>query len=183
MGIFDSLKNFVFQTGFEDELVLEEEDDIEPEVAPRNDTRRSFPQGGEARANDTVTLPSRVLLARASEKDQVYTMPPASTPMSANMQIVISQPTDIDGASYICDLLKENKSVIVNMEGIDMKDAQRIMDFLAGVTYSIKGDVQPISSRIYVCSPENVDVSEHFKEQLKANGIFSGLNFKSPFSR
>jgi len=181
MGLLDSVKNFVFQKGFEDEYYYDEVDEDDGGYAHESDdisyidSRRSYTRAPETKKSDTIALPSRVFVARASEKDQVYAMP------GANMQIVISAPTDIDAASYVCDLLKQQKTVIVNMEGVEMKDAQRIMDFLAGVAYSIDGDVQPISSRIYVVSPKNVEVSEHFKEQLKANGIFSGLNFKSAF--
>ena len=182
MGLMQRVKDFVFQSGYEDEYYYDEiedgEDvgfDREEDEIPYIDSRR-HERKAEMKKTDTIELPSRATAARAAGKDQIYSLPGA-----INMQIVISTPADIDAASAVCDLLKQQKTVIVNMEGIDMKEAQRIMDFLSGVTYAINGDIQAISGRIYVIAPESVEVSEHFKEHLKANGVFAGFNLKTAF--
>ncbi|MCL2396611.1 MAG: cell division protein SepF [Defluviitaleaceae bacterium] len=182
MGILTRVKNFVFQQGYDDDYYYEEVEEQQGDEAfdrkddiPYIDSRRSYERSADAKKSDTIELPSRAT-AKASGKDAVYALPGA-----ANMQIVISTPADIDAASAVCDLLKQHKTVIVNMENVEMKDAQRIMDFLSGVTYAINGDIQSISNRIYIVAPETVEVSEHFKEHLKAQGLFSGFGLKASY--
>ena len=183
MGIMQRVKDFVFQQGYEDEYYYDDIDEGDnvgfgrDDEIPYIDSRRTE-RKTEMRRTDTIELPSRASGSRTTGRDNIYALPGVT-----NMQIVISTPTDIDAASAVCDLLKQHKTVIVNMEGIDMKEAQRIMDFLSGVTYAINGDIQGISGRIYVIAPENVEVSEHFKEHLKANGVFAGFNLKTAFGR
>ena len=91
---------------------------------------------------------------------------------NVQMQVVITYPQSVDESGIICDYIKSNKTVVVNLEGIDHTVAQRIVDFLGGVTYALDGDVQCISNKIFIVAPKNVDISGHFKEELKANGVF-----------
>jgi len=185
MGILASVRNFVFQKSddeyyydeldsYEDEYEQDDSDragsDVPYAASRRRETSRPF----EHNSGDTIALTSRSAAAKNSEAGQVYTMPGMK-----NQQVVISSPADIDDASVVCDYLKQHKTVVVNMETIEIAEGQRIMDFLGGVVYAIKGDIQKISNRIYIVAPENVEISEHYKEQLKAQGIFSG--FKTAF--
>lgn len=56
-------------------------------------------------------------------------------------------------------MLLSNRPVIVNLEGFDPGDAQRIMDFISGCIYAINGKYHQISKYIFIFSPENVDIS------------------------
>jgi len=180
MGILSRLKRFVFQDGFEDEMlddqVVEDEAEIfeDENVTSISSRRHARPVNSR---NDTIALPSRAAATRASftgERD-VYTMPGVSVPF----QIVHAHPESIDSASAVCDLLKQNKAVIVDMESTDAKEGQRIMDFISGVTYAMKGDIYQVSERIFVVHPDGVEVTDQHKEQLRASGIFGGLSLKA----
>ena len=50
------------------------------------------------------------------------------------------------------------QSVLVNFKRIEADQAKRIVDFLAGTTYAIGGDVQKVGEGIFLCTPANVDV-------------------------
>ncbi|MCL2377371.1 MAG: cell division protein SepF [Defluviitaleaceae bacterium] len=195
MGIFQSVKNFVFQKGYDDdeylyddEYEIEEEDRYTPTMRERSadvayiDSRSSYTRESERSRNsdykrgDTVEFStSKASSPAKTGENKIYTVP-----MAELLQIVISEPTCFDDAPAVCDLLRQRKPVVVNMEAVgDVKEAQRIMDFMAGVVYSINGDIQPVTNRIYIVTPENVNVSDHTREHLKANGIFS--TFKTAF--
>ena len=92
-------------------------------------------------------------------------------------QAIITMPKSINDASGICDYIQSNKIVAVNMENLDIEDAQRIIDFLAGVVYALKGTFKPVTDKIYLVGPENSEITSDEKEQLKSSGLFSG--FKS----
>ena len=199
MGLLNTVRNFVFQNSYkDDDYLYDDEFDTEEydrysrdsrghreDAVTYIDSRRSTTRESErsrtakprySEAGDTVEFASRTATPKYSEKDRVYTIPSIS---SAEMDIIVSDPLVFDDGLAICDLLKQRKPVIVNMENVEVKEAQRIMDFLAGVVYCVNGDIQEITSRIFIVAPENVNVSDHTREHLKAQGIFS--SFKTAF--
>lgn len=92
---------------------------------------------------------------------------------SANQfKMVVSQPETFDDAQEICDHLKNKKPVVINLEGIEKQDAQRIIDFLSGSIYALDGSIQKVSSDIFVIAPNNVDVSGDLKDELRNKTVF-----------
>ena len=85
------------------------------------------------------------------------------------MEVSLIKPTSLDDAKEICDYLLAGKAVVLNMEGIHTETAQRIIDFTSGSTYSMNGNLQKISSYIFIATPESVELSGDFQEIL--NGV------------
>ena len=75
------------------------------------------------------------------------------------MEVKIIQPTSFEDSQEICNTLLSSKPVVVNLEGFDPDDAQRIMDFISGCIYAINGKYHQISKYIFIFTPENVDIS------------------------
>ncbi len=100
-------------------------------------------------------------------------------PMRKGMEVSLIKPTSIEDAREICDYLLAGKAVVLNMEGIQTEVAQRIIDFTSGATYSMDGNLQKISSYIFIATPESVELSGDFQELL-GNGALgvSGLNMR-----
>jgi len=86
---------------------------------------------------------------------------PKVVPMSNRtmMEVNVIKPRSFEDSQDICDMLLTNRPVIVNLEGFDPDDAQRIMDFISGCIYAINGKYHQISKYIFIFSPENVDIS------------------------
>ncbi len=76
-----------------------------------------------------------------------------------NMEVSIYYPKSLDAATTIVDSLLEQKSVIMNLEGIEMDLAQRIFDLITGATYALDGRLEKISKYVYVVTPSNVNIS------------------------
>ena len=89
------------------------------------------------------------------------------------------KPTSIEDAREICDYLLAGKAVVLNMEGIHTEIARRIIDFTSCSTYSMNGNLQKISSYIFIATPESVELSGDFQEMI-GNGTLdvSGLNIR-----
>jgi len=175
MGLLDRVKSFIFEPGHTDdtyeEVIVEdfaydygERDDVIPISSGRRDR--------SDRSGDTVSLTPRKVSPKID--NDITPMP------GLGSHIITIEPKNIDEAANICDLLKQDKIVVVKMEGVDQKDAQRVLDFLSGVTYCIKGQVHEVTNRIFFAVPQNVEITEHHKEQLKSHGIFS--SFKTNFA-
>ena len=56
---------------------------------------------------------------------------------AVNMEVCVIKPTTMEEAREIADTLVDNSTVILNLEGIDVELAQRIIDFTSGACYSL----------------------------------------------
>lgn len=80
------------------------------------------------------------------------------------MEVCVIKPTTVEEAREITETLLDNRTVILNLEGIDVEIAQRIIDFASGSTYAINGNLQKISNYIFIITPASVDISGDFQE-------------------
>lgn len=90
-------------------------------------------------------------------------------------KVHIIKPNTFDEAPQISDSLKANKIVVVNTSGLEPRTAQRLLDFIAGSTYALGGDLQEVENGVYVLSPSTVEVSREAKDEGSLKGL---LNWK-----
>ena len=103
-------------------------------------------------------------------------------PMTQNQSVkmVISQPTTFEQSEEICSLLKEKKSVIVNLEYVNKDVARRIVDFISGGVYALDGHIQKISNSIFLIAPTNYEITnEMAREEIKSKLSVSWLKNNS----
>lgn len=82
------------------------------------------------------------------------------------MEVCVFKPTLFDEAREITDTLLSNCTVVINFEGLDVEVAQRIIDFTSGSCYAIGGNLQKVSSYIFIVTPKSVDISGDFQDIL-----------------
>ena len=90
---------------------------------------------------------------------------------SANMEVCVIKPTSMEDTREIADTLVDNSTVILNLEGLDMELAQRIIDFTSGACYSLGGSLQKVSSYIFVLGPYNVDITGDLQNILGSTPV------------
>lgn len=73
-------------------------------------------------------------------------------------RITIVEPRLYSEVQELSDILLANQSVIINFRRMDNEQATKMIDFLMGVTYAIKGDIQRLGEKIFICTPQNVEV-------------------------
>ena len=121
-----------------------------------------------AAPKQSAPAPSKVTVKQ--ERAERQTRPVASskiTPMRSsrkanqgpNMEVCVIKPSSMEDTREIADTLVDNSTVILNLEGIDVELAQRIIDFTSGACYSLGGSLQKVSSYIFVLGPYNVDIT------------------------
>ncbi|OAT73445.1 cell division protein SepF [Parageobacillus thermoglucosidasius] len=74
-------------------------------------------------------------------------------------KVVLIEPRAYAEAQEIADHLKNRRAVVVNLQRIQHDQAKRIVDFLSGTVYAIGGDIQQVGTKIFLCTPDNVDVT------------------------
>ena len=99
---------------------------------------------------------------------------------TGNMAVCVIKPTGFEDAREITDTLLGNRTLVLNVEGLDVDIAQRIIDFASGSCYAMNGNLQKISNYIFIITPESVDISGDFQEILDN---FSGASIQTDFIR
>ena len=92
---------------------------------------------------------------------------------AGNMEVCVIKPSSMDDAREITETLLSNRTVVLNMEGLDIEIAQRIIDFASGSCYAINGNLQRIANYIYIITPASVDISGDFQNLL--SGALGGM--------
>lgn len=111
------------------------------------------------------------------DEDRPKKAAPKVTPMrptakKANvggMEVCVIKPTSVEDAREITETLLSNRTVVLNMEGLDVDIAQRIIDFTSGSCFAIDGNLQKISHFIFIITPASVDISGDFQEILSGS--------------
>lgn len=99
---------------------------------------------------------------------------PKITPMrtskrqGAGMEVCVIKPTSVEDAREITETLLLSRTVVLNLEGLDVEIAQRIIDFTSGSCFAISGNLQKISNYIFIITPPNVDISGDFANIMDA---------------
>lgn len=93
------------------------------------------------------------------------------TATSAKVSII--RPLDFAEATEVCDDLKNRKIVVINTTSLDIKVAQRLLDFVSGACYALGGEFQEIEKGVYILSPSNVEVTKELKSELSSKGMFN----------
>lgn len=95
------------------------------------------------------------------------------------MEVCVIKPNSVEDAREITETLLSGRTVILNLEGLDLEVAQRIIDFTSGATFAISGNLQKISNYIFLVTPTNVDISGDLQDLL--NTSFDASSMRSRF--
>ncbi|KIY20694.1 MULTISPECIES: cell division protein SepF [Mesobacillus] len=137
MSLKSKIKTFFF---LEDEYDYKDEEMLEEETEPFKPNKQAVQQ-----KQNVVSLQS---VQKASK-------------------VILMEPRMYAEAQEIADHLKNRRAVVVNLQRIEQDQARRIVDFLSGTVYAISGDIQRIGMNIFLCTPDNVEVSGNISELMQ----------------
>ena len=118
--------------------------------------------------------PKPRFLGRSSSSNKVV-------PMRRSMEVSMIRPTSIEDSKDICDYLLAGKTVVLNMEGLNTKIAQRVIDFTSAATYSMNGNLHKISNNSFIQTLECERLACDFHVLLgsgRGNINMSGMNLR-----
>lgn len=102
---------------------------------------------------------------KTSNPSKLVSINSRSSNRSSN-QVYVIKPQEFNEAQRVTDFLKEGRTIVINMEGIEVHAAQRIIDFIGGSCYALDGSLQAISANIFIAAPHNIDVSGDLRGEL-----------------
>ena len=88
-------------------------------------------------------------------------------------EVVVSEPRSYDESVSIVKLLKDKKTIILNLHLLDREQSIRIVDFLCGATHALGGNQQKISDLVFIFTPNSVMLSaESQKKKFISDGVW-----------
>ncbi len=157
MGVMDKFLNYMKLTEDDDDYYDDDYYDDEPEEKPKKMVAVKEPVREEPEEKPRKSS-SKVTPMRQSPRKI----------MGNGMEVCVIKPTTVEDAREITETLLANRTVVLNLEGLDVEIAQRIIDFTSGSTFAISGNLQKISHYIFIVTPASVDISGDFQEIINS---------------
>ena len=180
MSVMDKFLNYMKLNDEDDEMdgyidndYLDDED--EPATIPQISKRRTMQREVEEPVYEEKPVQVKKPQPSTSKVTPMRQPSVRRTQGGGGMEVCVIKPTSIEDAREITETLLANRTVVLNLEGLDVDIAQRIIDFTSGSCFAINGNLQKISHYIFIITPASVDVSGDFQN------LFGG-SFDSPLN-
>ena len=164
MGVMDKFLNYMKLNGEEDDDYYDDDYADEEDMDPVPMTRRATASAKIRELDDYEEERPPVRRQSAAGKITPIKNPSSRKVMSGNMEVCVIKPTSVEDSREITETLLANRTVVLNLEGLDVDIAQRIIDFTSGSCYAISGNLQKISHYIFIITPASVDISGDFQD-------------------
>ncbi len=133
-------------------------------AGPETDTRPAA--GGSVTPLETKRP---VVASTVAAAAPVVSPTPRTDPMS---RIITVHPRTYNEARTIGEHFRDGVPVIMNLSEMEDVDAKRLVDFAAGLIFGLRGSIERVTSKVFLLSPPNVNVTAEDKERI-AGGFFN----------
>ena len=195
MGVRDRLERVAAWFGFgvdEDDYYEEEEDrrsygkeryageapDSEPRPTVRrlgrSDRSSAFGTSlGDLFGSEGPGSRERPYSAQSESQSHLRAVPDQQRVPPTRVSVV--DPASFNDAQAVADRFKRQQPVILNLQQADGELSRRMVDFCAGLTYALDGQIQTVANRVFLLTPRNVEVSAEERKRLAERAFFNQL--------
>jgi cell division inhibitor SepF len=151
------------------------DDDELVEVAPqpvsarRWSTEEPAPTTALRRAPEPVTS----VRTRGSAALDTQLRPAPAPAFEEGYRITTLHPRTYNEARQIGEHFRNGTPVIMNLTEMDDVDAKRLVDFAAGLIFGLRGSIERVTAKVFLLSPEHVEVTAEDKARIAENGFFN----------
>lgn len=120
--------------------------------------------------------PVRAAVSSISERRRSATPAPTAAPVRAATplsRITTLHPRTYNEARVIGENFRDGIPVIMNLSEMDDSDAKRLVDFAAGLVFSVRGSIERVTAKVFLLSPPNVAVATEDKQRMAEQGFFN----------
>lgn len=156
---------------YEEDLEPYNEPEVEAEQSDRPPVRRLSTRrrrdeiddifGGEAESESRTTSLRPVAGGRGNGRG------------SGDVRVHFVAPKNFNDVQDVADKFKDAIPVILNLQNTDHDLAKRLIDFSSGLTYALDGGMQRIADKVFLLTPQNVEVSAEERARLVEKGFFN----------
>ncbi|MCW2673754.1 MAG: cell division protein SepF [Frankiales bacterium] len=91
----------------------------------------------------------------------------------AGYRITTLHPHSYNDARAIGEHFRSGTPVIMNLSEMDDADAKRLVDFAAGLIFGLHGRIERVTNKVFLLSPEHVEVTAEDKARIAEAGFFN----------
>ncbi len=153
----------------------DEEMDDEIYDGPAKNKTTKFRKTNQSSYEDAAAAEEEVPASKGRTSRSGKVVPMRST-TAKQSEVCMIMPKGYEDANEIADILLQGKSVVLNLEGMNVDAAQRVIDFASGACYTMGGNLQKISKKIFIVTPSSVELSGDFTNLLGDTIDLSSLN-------
>ena len=92
-------------------------------------------------------------------------------------RITTIHPRTYNEAKTIGEHFRDGVPVIMNLSDMNDADAKRLVDFAAGLVFGLRGSIERVTSKVFLLSPEHVEVSGEDSETVARDRLQPELTF------
>ena len=146
MGLF----NFIFKgMGFKDENEIKKEKKaVATSVVPE-------PPKQEKYSNFDNGLARSFSVSSLNENSTVNSIPTFPT---GGANVVIYAPKENKDIKILIECLRKKEPCIVDLGKLQPNDAEKILDFLSGAVYALRGSIKRLQGDLFVLTPEGINI-------------------------
>jgi cell division inhibitor SepF len=97
----------------------------------------------------------------------------APAPVDDAYRITTLHPRTYNEARTIGEHFRDGTPVIMNLTEMDDVDAKRLVDFAAGLIFGLRGSIERVTNKVFLLSPEHVEVTAEDKARIATGGFFN----------
>lgn len=91
---------------------------------------------------------------------------------TTQLQVVLAKPEKFEDATTVADHLNAKRTVVLNLESTGKEISRRLIDFLTGVAYANRGQIQRVANSTFIITPYNVDLMGDILGELENSGVY-----------
>lgn len=114
---------------------------------------------------------------RGAEVTPLHRQPVAHVVRSAEAvgisRITTIHPRTYNEAKTIGENFRDGVPVIMNLTDMSDADAKRLVDFAAGLVFGLRGSIERVTSKVFLLSPETVEVNAEDPVVAGGRGVFN----------
>lgn len=115
---------------------------------------------------------------RGAEVTPLHSRQPVAHVVRSPEAVGISRITTIHPRTYneaktIGENFRDGVPVIMNLTDMSDADAKRLVDFAAGLVFGLRGSIERVTSKVFLLSPETVEVNAEDPVAAGGRGVFN----------
>lgn len=174
MSFWDKVKDFV---GIEDDYYEEDEyyedyDDYKEDVKSEENTSESYFNEVKEEEKPKRSYESSYTPAASSQASKKSYPAKRSYGTKVDMQVSIKEPLTFDDSKSVLDDILEGKTVVLNLEMLEVDKKTQIFYFVSGGLYSVNGSISNVTKDIYVLVPEGVEINEKLAKTVTDKSLY-----------
>ena len=149
------------------------DDELDDEVSRPVPVKREHEERRPAVVRPATTVSSLEEHRRAERHDERSTRSHSLESHAALYRIETVTPRTYNDARTVGEHYRSGVPVIMNLSEIDDDDAKRLVDFAAGLVFAVHGTINRVTSKVFLLSPENVEVTDEDRQRIAAGGFYN----------